>query len=138
VDSNNNQQFKLTSMGSFTTAATGVQLFTITPAPFAVQAGDLLAFWGQGPLYASNTGTDATYQTTGGQQYYATQPTSGSTYSVGGAGNATAAYQYLPGTNDPRNYEIGVDFVPEPGSLMLAFLGAVGLLLPRFRARVSE
>jgi hypothetical protein len=134
ADSNGNQQFTLTSMGSFVTTSTpGVQVFTTTP--FAVQAGDLLAFWGQGPLYTSGTGTDATYQTTGGTQYFATQPTSGTTYSVGAAGNATAAFQYLPGTNDPRNYEIGVDVTPEPSSVMLGFLGVVALLLPRYRAR---
>jgi hypothetical protein len=116
LDALGNQQFKFLTGSTFTTTGSGAEQF---PMSVAVQAGDLLAFSGQGPVY-SLTGNDATYQTKGGTDFVATPPTVGGTYSFGTNSNA-ANYVYIPVIHSggvqqaARTYAFGVD-VSAPGA----------------------
>jgi hypothetical protein len=116
LDALGNQQFKFLSGSTFTTTGSGAEQF---PMSVPVQAGDLLAFSGRGPVY-SLPGSDATYQTNGGTQFVAVPPTVGSTYSFG-INSSAANYVYIPVIHSggvqqaARTYAFGVD-VSAPGT----------------------
>lgn len=137
TDVNGNQEFTfIDSTPTLTPSGTGIQTFSVG-APWSVAPGDLIAFWGSGPTYSDGSHADADYQSSGGAMYFANQPVLGSTYTFGVTSNTGVDYQYLPNGESPRIYSIGVIFTPEPTSLILLGLGAVGLLVFARRQRAA-
>jgi len=141
VDANNNPLLLFTNGATFTTTGSGLETFTFA-TPFNVQAGDLIAFRGQGPSHNENPTSpqDATYNDSSTNNFFATAPVVGNAYSFGPQGTTTATYEYLPARPN-RISSIGVDFTPsatpEPSSALLASLGMAGLLLALRRRRAK-
>jgi photosystem II stability/assembly factor-like uncharacterized protein len=118
-----------------------VQTLTVTQ-PFAVNAGDLLAFAGWGPYYPQTSNdayySDATYESsTDAGSYIATAPSGPPTqFSVGIYKDPLATYEYINDAahmNQGRTYAIGVDVAVDCGTSSctngcIKFLGANNLV----------
>jgi sugar lactone lactonase YvrE len=126
----NEQTFRVVASESFSGSATNPALQTLPASGFLVNAGDLLAFAGIGPYYATNgndtLNSDATYEDSAYPGYLTATPPRGpgSQFSVGLHGDTNANYEYIPDSfgNQGRTYAIGVDVTS--GSLSIAPLAA--------------
>ena len=91
------------------------------PAHFSVETGNYLAFAGVGPFYPQTpndaSGSDAIYASASEPDHFpsnftAIRPILGQTFTVGGHGDKTPAYEIAPNTfgNQGRYYGIGVAY----------------------------
>lgn len=110
---------------------TGI-VHTVGITPVAVQAGDIVASWGQGIAYDDTPGfpNDSVYwQGVNSQHAVALPPSAGGTFTTAGGGGAT---QYSLLTNS-RIYALAFNIVPEPSSFVFLGIGGIGLLYLRHR-----
>jgi hypothetical protein len=127
----NEQSFQVVASESFinSNAMAGLQTNVVTD--FQVNAGDFLAFWGEGPCYvASSNGLDATYASPGAATpYTATNPVDlGTNFTVGMNGDTNATYEYIPSglTLPSRTYSIGADVLSTNGYTFIQIAGQNG------------
>jgi len=116
----NEQTFQVVASQRFSNSIASPGVQTLPVYDFSVNAGDLLAFAGQGPYYpqASNdvTNSDATYEDSSNPGSSTAAPPGGplTLFSVGHNPDTNATYEYISNvfTNQGRTYGIGVDILP--------------------------